>query len=129
MLAWSRLIALVLTMIERRRLLLSGLVIEPRQCIEPIAGAGLQPRPPRPRRALHQARHAMRRQLGLVAHPLPHLLQPLPAAPEIRPQPALLLDRPVHLPSRRARVRPFACPLLARTSVVWGKMVSVPENP
>src|SRR3546814_9701113 len=47
----------------------------------------------------------MRRQLGLVAHPLPHLLQPLPAALEIRPQPALLLDRLVHLPARRDGVR------------------------
>src|SRR3546814_8481330 len=83
--------------------------IERRQCIEPSAGAGLQPRPHRPRRALHQARHAMRRQLGLVAHPLPHLLQPLPAALEIRPQPALLLDRLVHLPARRDGVRLFAC--------------------
>src|SRR3546814_337043 len=51
----------------------------------------------------------MRRQLGLVAHPLPHLLQPLPAALEIRPQPALLLDRLVHLPARRDGVRLFAC--------------------
>src|SRR3546814_20677478 len=79
MLALSLLIALVLTMIERRRLLLPGCVIERRQCIEPIAGAGLQPRPHRPRRALHHARHAMRRHLGLVAHPLPHLLPPPPA--------------------------------------------------
>src|SRR3546814_12098722 len=51
----------------------------------------------------------MRRQLGLVAHPLPHLLQPLPAALEIRPQPALLLDRLVHLPARRDGVRLLAC--------------------
>src|SRR3546814_3594978 len=51
----------------------------------------------------------MRRQLGLVAHPLPHLLQPLPAALEIRPQPALLLDRLAHLPARRDGVRLFAC--------------------
>src|SRR3546814_11678689 len=65
-LALSLLIALVLTMIERRRLLLPGCVIARRQCIEPIAGAGLQPRPHRPRRALHQARHAMLPPLGPV---------------------------------------------------------------
>src|SRR3546814_897234 len=41
--------------------------------------------------------------------PLPHLLQPLPAALEIRPQPALLLDRLVNLPARRDGVRLFAC--------------------
>src|SRR3546814_19447472 len=50
----------------------------------------------------------MPRQLGLFAHPLPHLLHPLPAALEIRPQPALLLDRLVHLPARRDGVRLFA---------------------
>lgn len=42
---------------------------------------------------------------ALVAHPLPHLLQPLLAALDIRFQPALLLDRLVHLPARGDGVR------------------------
>src|SRR3546814_19989912 len=71
MLALSLLIALVLTMIERRRLLLPGGVIERRQCLEPIAGAGLHPRPQRPRRAPHQARPSMPPPPGLVPPPPP----------------------------------------------------------
>ncbi|PTW43830.1 hypothetical protein C8J25_11426 [Sphingomonas faeni] len=42
---------------------------------------------------------------ALFAQPLTHLLQPLPAAHEIRFQPALLLDRLVHLPARGDGVR------------------------
>lgn len=51
--------------------------------------------------------HAMPRAASsaLVAQPLPHLLQPLPATLEIRFQPALLLDRLVHLPARGDGVR------------------------
>src|SRR3546814_14593575 len=78
MLALSLLIALVLTMIERRRLLLPGGVIERRHCIEPLAGSGLQPRPHRPRPPLPPARPALRRPPGLVAPPPPHSPPPPP---------------------------------------------------
>ena len=66
--------------------------------VELVAGTTVQPGPHRARGTLYQARHALRRQLGALAYPVADIVQPLPPTLDVMPQPALLLDRLVHLP-------------------------------
>ena len=61
-----------------------------------------------PCRPLNEARQTPRRKLGTLAHPLPHLLQPLPAALDGKLQRSRFAGRLVHLTARRYRMRLFA---------------------